>query len=328
MRITIDQPEADPTYSEIVRAAIFRQQDSPSRPLSLLASLQSMPAKLTLFRTALALVSAIALSSGLAAQTKQSNLDTERLLDISQREQKIYQQLAADPEYYSGDDLERHLNGLILSYSTYLAENPNDLSALILYGKLLRRIGKNDEAFKAFLRADQLDPQIAVVKQQIANHLAETGKGKAALTFTLNAITLEPEVPAYHYALGKILYTFRDSFIEQAIFSRDALDREMLKAFETAVHLEPDNFDAQMRLGEAYYDLASPDWKAALLHWKKVRKDSANDDLMRRQILDLHKVRVLGKLGRSAEATALAATIVQPSLQQSKQQVLDEIRVY
>jgi hypothetical protein len=39
-------------------------------------------------------------------------------------------------------------------------------------------------------------------------------------------------------------------------------------------------------------------------------------------------VRVLGKLGRSAEATALAATIVQPSLQQSKQQVLDEIRVY
>ena len=118
-----------------------------------------------------------------------------------------------------GDDLERHLNELIFSYRTYLAENPDDLSALILYGKLLRRIGKNDEAFKAFLRADELDPQIAVVKQQIGNHLAETGKGKAALTFTLNAITLEPEVPAYHYALGEILYTFREPFIQQAVFS-------------------------------------------------------------------------------------------------------------
>jgi tetratricopeptide (TPR) repeat protein len=344
MPITTDLPKADKTRSEIVRAAgcsqaepaaewlqpepTRRQQHSPSRPHSLSASLQSMPARLHPFRTVLALVSAIALSSGLAAQTKQSNLDTERLLDISQREQKIYQQLAADPEYYSGDDLERHLNELIFSYRTYLAENPDDLSALILYGKLLRRIGKNDEAFKAFLRADELDPQIAVVKQQIGNHLAETGKGKAALTFTLNAITLEPEVPAYHYALGEILYTFREPFIQQAVFSRDALDREMLKAFQTAVRLEPDNFDAQMRLGEAYYDLASPDWKAALLHWNKVRKDSPNDDLLRRQILDLHKVRVLGKLGRSAEATALAATIVQPSLQQSKQQVLDEIRVY
>ena len=116
-----------------------------------------MPARLHPFRTVLALVSAIALSSGLAAQTKQSNLDTERLLDISQREQKIYQQLAADPEYYSGDDLERHLNELIFSYRTYLAENPDDLSALILYGKLLRRIGKNDEAFKEYAEALSID---------------------------------------------------------------------------------------------------------------------------------------------------------------------------
>ncbi|MFQ3225299.1 MAG: tetratricopeptide (TPR) repeat protein [Lentimonas sp.] len=279
-------------------------------------------------RTLLILISAIGFATQLAAETKQSDLDTQRLLDISKREQKIYQQIAADPEYYSGDDLERHFNELILSYSTYLSENPDDVSALILYGKLLRRIGKNEEAFKAFLKADELDPQIAVVKQQIGNHLAETGKGKAALTFTLNAIELAPDVPAYHYALGEILFTFRDQFLEEAIFTRDALDREMLKAFQTAVRLEPDSFDGQMRLGEAYYDLASPDWKAALLHWDKVRKATPSDDSLRRQILDLHKARVLGKLGRAEEAKALAATIVQSSLQQSKQQVLDEMSAY
>ena len=270
----------------------------------------------------------LSLVSDLSAQPKQSDLDTERLLDISKREQKIYQRLAADPEFYTADDLERHINELIQSYSTYLTENPDDVSALILYGKLLRRVDKNDEAFSAFLQADKLDSKIAVVKQQIGNHMAETGKGKAALTFYLNAIQLEPKIPTYHFALGELLYTFRNQFLEEAIFTRDALDREMLKAFQTAVRLEPDNFDAQMRLGEAYYDLASPDWKAALLHWNKVRKDSPNDDLLRRQILDLHKVRVLGKLGRSQEATALAASIVQPSLQQSKQQVLDEMRVF
>lgn len=287
-----------------------------------------MPHRLNPLHTVLALASALVLTSSLGAQTKQSDLDTERLLDISKREQKIYQQIAADPEYYSGDDLERHFNELIFSYSSYLSENPDDVSALILYGKLLRRIGKNEEAFKAFLKADELDPQIAVVKQQIGNHLAETGKGKAALTFYLNAIELAPNVPAYHYALGEILYTFRDQFLEEAIFTRDALDREMLKAFHTAVRLEPDSFDGQMRLGEAYYDLASPDWKAALLHWDKVRKATPSDDSLRRQILDLHKARVLGKLGRSEEAKELAATIVQPSLQQSKQQVLDEMSAY
>jgi cytochrome c-type biogenesis protein CcmH/NrfG len=279
-------------------------------------------------RALLALLSAIALTSHLTAQTKQSDLDTERLLDISTREQKIYQQIAADPEFYSSDDLERHINELILSYGTYLSENPDDVSALILYGKLLRRVGKNDQAFKAFLKADELDPEIAVVKQQIGNHLAETGKGKAALTFYLNAIELDAETPAYHYALGEILYTFRDQFLEEEIFTRDALDREMLKAFTSAVRLEPDSFDAQMRLGEAYYDLGSPDWKAALLQWDKLRKTTPADDTLRRQILDLHKTRVLGKLGRTEEAKALAASIVQPSLQHSKQQVLAELADY
>ena len=273
----------------------------------------------------LLLLSTIGVTTQLAADTKQSDLDTQRLLDISKREQKIYQKIATDPEFYSADDLERHVNELIISYSSYLSENPEDVSALILYGKLMRRVSKNDEAFKAFLKADELDPKIAVVKQQIGNHFAETGKGKAALTFTLNAIELDSEAPAYHYALGEILYTFRGQFLEEAIFTRDALDREMLKAFQTTVRLQPDNFDSQMRLGEAYYDLASPDWKAALLHWDKVRKATSEDDTLRAQIIDLHKTRVLGKLGRTAEAKELAKTIAQPSLQQSKQQVLAEL---
>ena len=276
-------------------------------------------------RTLFLTLGTLALTTQLSAEAKQSDLDTQRLLDISTREQKIYQQIAADPEFYSADDLERHINELIRSYSRYLSENPDDVSALILYGKLMRRVGKNEEAFKAFLKADDLDPKIAVVKQQIGNHFAETGKGKAALTFYLNAIELDSEAAAYHYALGEILYTFRDEFLEEAIFTRDALDHEMIKAFRTAVRLQPDNFDSQMRLGEAYYDLASPDWKAALLHWDKLRKATSPNETLRAQIIDLHKARVLGKLGRTSEAKELASTIVQPSLQQSKQQVLSEL---
>jgi hypothetical protein len=97
----------------------------------------------------------------------------------------------------------------------------------------------------------------------------------------------------------------------------------MLKAFNKAVALEPNAFDLKMRLGEAYYDLSSPDWKSALLHWNKMRKEAKNE--LQAEILDLHRARVMAKLGRSGEAITLAQKVQTPGLQRSKQQVLDEI---
>jgi tetratricopeptide (TPR) repeat protein len=214
----------------------------------------------------------------------------------------------------------------VQSYRSYLVDQPDDVSAYILYGKLLRRVQENEQAFLAFLKADELDPEIAVVKQQIGNHLAEEGKGKAALTFYLRAVDLEPETAVYHFALGQLIQDFRDEFIQDGIFTRDALEREMLKAFRRAAALDTENFDYQMRLGEAYYDLSSPDWKAALVHWNKLRKQAASS--LQREILDLHRARVLGKLGRTEEALALLEAALNPALQNSKQQVLDEISVH
>ncbi len=260
----------------------------------------------------------------LPGQTE-SDLDTQRLYKISQQEQKIYHRLETNPDFYTAEELEHKLSEIILDYNNYLSENPDDVSALILYGKLLRHIGETEQAFKIFLKADALDPGIAVVKQQIGNHLAETGNGKAALTFYFNAIELDPDVPEYNYALGEILHAFKDEFVKDQLLTRDSLDREMLKAFKAAARLDPENFDVQMRLGEAYYDLATPDWKAALLHWEKLRKATPDYNELRCQILDLHRARVLNKLGRDEEASALATEITQPGLQASREKVLEEI---
>ena len=46
------------------------------------------------------------------------------------------------------------------------------------------------------------------------------------------------------------------------------------------------------------------------------------------EILDLHRARVLGKLGRSDEAQILLDKILNPALQNSKRQVLEEIKVH
>ena len=261
--------------------------------------------------------------AALTAAAAETSLADKRLADIAVKEENIYQKIAEDPEFYSADDLERHVSDLIGAYSAYLIDYPQDVNALILYGKLLRRVQKFDEAFSAFLKADEIDPEIAVVKQQIGTHLAERNKPKAALPFYLRAVELEPDTAIYNFALGQLLHEFRQTFIEEGIFTRDALEREMLKAFKRAVALEPDAFDLQMRLGEAYYDLSSPDWKSALLHWNKMRKEAENE--LQTAILDLHRARVLGKLGRLDQALELAAQVQTASLQRSKQQVLDEI---
>lgn len=264
--------------------------------------------------------------AGLPGLTGAAGLASNRLLAIAEKEAKIYQKIAEDPEFYSESDLDRRINELVQSYRTYLADQPDDVSAYILYGKLLRRVQEYEQAFLAFLKADELDPEIAVVKQQIGNHLAEEGKGKAALTFYLRAVDLEPQTAVYHFALGQLIYDFRSEFIEDRIFTRDALERELLKAFRTAASLDPDNFDYQMRLGEAYYDLSSPDWRSALIHWNTLRKQASSH--LQTEILDLHRARVLGRLGRLEEARALLATVLNPALQNSRQQVLDEIAVH
>ena len=273
--------------------------------------------------TRVTLLLLILLSYSANGAEERTDLATKELSAIALQEENIYKKLNEDPDFYSTDDLERHIRSLTTAYGAYLEDHPEDVEALILYGKLLRRIDNKEAAFAAFLKADAIDPEIAVVKQQIGTHLAEQRKGKAAFPFYLRAVELEPQTPAYHFALGQLLHEFRQQFLEDEIFTRDALEREMLKAFKRTAELAPDDFDAQMRLGEAYYDLTSPDWKAALLHWNRLGKKA--ETTLQAEILNLHRAKVMGKLGRKAEAKNLLESVLTPSLQKSKQQVLNEI---
>lgn len=274
------------------------------------------------------LLLSLCLPLGLTAQSEaeHAHFTSERLLKIAKSEEKIYQKIAEDPLFYSDDDLERRITELAHSYRNYLKDNPDDADAHILYGKLLRRMNQPNEAFTHFLKADELEPKVAVVKQQIGNHLAEAGEGDTALIYYLQAVELDPEVAIYQYGLGELLYSFGSDYIKEELYTRDAIDREMLKAFTKALQLDPENQDYQMRLGEAYYDQASPDWKAALLHWNKVRDKSELG--IRTEIIDLHRARVMAELGRYEEAKALAESIDNPALQKSRQQVLDEIALH
>ena len=99
-----------------------------------------------------------------------SFLADRKLLKIIRHEEQFFSQnqnFVNDPK-----ELSRKAQDLVSLYESYLAENPNDTNALILFGKFLNKVGqKSCDGF--FLKADTINPKLAVVKQQIGNFLVE-----------------------------------------------------------------------------------------------------------------------------------------------------------
>lgn len=244
------------------------------------------------------------------------------LLDISKDEEKLFQGMETGE--LSQEDFERRATGLSYRYDELIARAPNDINLLILYGKFLRRVGQNRQANLFFSHADHISPNLAVVKQQLGNYLAEEGNYPEALTYYLKAIELEPNEAVYHYGLGELLATFRDKFIADGAFTPEAIDAETITSFAKAVELAPDNKDFAFRYAEAYYDITNPKWEEALALWTNI---SERTDLTRyeRDAARLHKARINCELGHNKAALELVRDEVVPVLMATRARLLKRI---
>jgi tetratricopeptide (TPR) repeat protein len=173
------------------------------------------------------------------------------------------------------------------------------------------------------IKANQLDGQIPLVKNEVGRFLAEDGKIVDALPWITAAIDLAPEEPLYHYHLGKLLTEGRDDLIATGQFTREKLDKTMLEAFRRAAELAPDNFAYAYRAAEAYYDLAQPQWTEALARWTSL-EDRAKPGI-EQQTIRLHAANVLIKMGRPDHARALITSVNEAPLLKQKQTLLDEL---
>lgn len=218
------------------------------------------------------------------------------------------------------DALQEDFHDLTRLYDAHLLAFPKDLESRLLYGKLLRRLGQVERAHEVFVEADRIDPNVAVVKQQLGNFLAETGEAQAAVRLFLRAIELDPEVALYHNQLGELLHHFRDTLLRTGQFSRDLLDRQMLEAFGSAVRLAPEQMAFRLRWAEAHYDVRKPDWPAALAAFDGAMVYARSE--AERQAIILHRARCLKELGRLDEARALAESVDDPRLQTSRSLIL------
>ena len=96
----------------------------------------------------------------------------------------------------------------------FLRENPGFAAGYEAYGYLLSKTAMRKEAIAMLLKANQLDPDIALVKNQLGAMLAEEGQPLQAAPYFIAAIQLEPNEPLYHFQLGTLLVEARDDFLK------------------------------------------------------------------------------------------------------------------
>jgi len=242
--------------------------------------------------------------------------DDDRLADIALADRDFFQTLAKNPKTWPEGERDRRAQAIHDQYYNYIVSYPNDVNAIVLYGKLLNRVGENDLAYEAFRHADELDPSLAVVKQQLANHLAETGKYAPALERLRQATALAPTEPLYHYEIGELLNIFYEHFIADKLFDRAGINGAMDVEFARAAALAPQEPAFAWRHAECFYDMASPDWNAALAAWTDLAAHTTNSALL--EMIRLHRARALLELGRTDEARPLIEQPVLAPLEASR----------
>jgi len=250
-----------------------------------------------------------------------------RLMAVVERQQELLSEMErrlAEGEQLSEAEWRMRFEDVAAEYDSILVDNPEEVLPLILYGKLLRRLGERENAHTLFMRANSLDPKLAVVKQQLGNYYAEEERPALALALYMEAIALQPEEAVYYFGLGQLLVAFRNEFLEdKEAFSEEALDRQILEAFRTAMELAPQNDDFQMRYGEAFYDVANPDWEMALAHWNQFQEKTREG--LQADAVRLHRARVLMELGRLTEAREMALQVQEPVLEASRDALLESM---
>ena len=252
-------------------------------------------------------------SSPHTAEESLSLLD-KQLIEVLEKEEAL--EFAANKPEANEHDVHRLFQKVAQEYRGIIARNPRHLESRLLFGKLLSRYGDSEGARDQFLMAANIDPNVAVIHQQLSTYYAEEGDYTRALAYALNALEIEPDEPVYHFGLGQVLAAYRAEFIEDEVYTAKQLDSDMLNAFAQAQRLDPNSIDLAFRYGEAFYDVAAPDWETALAHWQSVIIRPGLP-IVKRDATRLHQIRCLIELQRLTEAKLLINAIQTPTFKDS-----------
>ncbi len=221
--------------------------------------------------------------------------------------------------------LRPRLQSLVFDYEQFLRDYPRVAEGYISYSMLLGNplVDERKRAQALLLKANALDANRPLVKNQLGKYLAEDGKPLEAVNYFLAAIQLAPNEALYHFQLGQLLGAARDDFLKSGEWTVSQIDDAMMQAFAEAVRLAPENLPYAYRLAEAYYDLQTPPWDEALSKWDALTERVETE--VERQMMRLHQVNILLYQERLLAAEALLENEVDPVLAGQKQRLIERL---
>lgn len=252
---------------------------------------------------------------------------TAALKGLVERQRALVAELAKKTTQAEVDDLRAQVQELLFNYDDYLKKYPDVAAGYVSYALLLNQpvIDQRKLAAAMLLKANALDPNLPLVKNQLGNYLAEEGHPLDALNYYLAAVQLEPKEPLYHYQIGVLLAEGREDFLKSGAWTRAALDQGMQDGFEQAATLAPGNIAYAYRYGESFYDLERPEWSAALEFWRTLEAKVTAP--VEKETIRLHQANVLIQQQKFSEALVVLETVKEPVLQVQKQKLIAQLPV-
>ncbi len=251
------------------------------------------------------------------------SMSDRTLKQLVERQKELLAEQARKSPGFDEDNFQQQVQLVCQAYEVLLRENPGYAAGYASYGYLLGKLGQRKASIAFLLKANKLDPEIALVKNQIGNYIAEEGHPLEALPYYLAAIQLEPKEPLYHYQLGTLLYVARDDFLKAGEWKADAIDHSIHEAFRQAAELAPDRLEFTYRYAESFYDLSTPDWDGALKAWTLLEAKAGSE--LERQTMRLHEANVLLKQEKPDHARVLLESITEPALAAQKQKLVAQL---
>jgi tetratricopeptide (TPR) repeat protein len=221
------------------------------------------------------------------------------------------------------DNVKRDIQNLVFEYDAFLRRFPNFAPGYVSYGLLLGKVGMRRQSVAILLKANQINPQIPIVKNQLGDYLAEEGEPIEAANYFISAITLVPDEPLYHYQLGSVLAQARDEFLKSGQWTRAQIDRSMQEAFRKAAELAPGNIVYAYRYARSFNDIEAPRWDEALKVWGALESQCSPG--LEQETIRLQAANILIKQKKFDYARLLLATVTTGELKVQKQKLLDQL---
>jgi tetratricopeptide (TPR) repeat protein len=242
---------------------------------------------------------------------------------LLERQKELLEEATKENPNFDEANFRLQIEQVCRGYEELLRANPKFAAGYAAYGYLLGKLDQKKQSIGMLLKANQLDPDQALVKNQIGNYLAEEGRPLEALPYYMAALKIAPNEPLYHYQLGTLLYEARDEFLKSGEWRQEAIDKSIHEAFQKAAELAPDRIEFTYRYAESFYHLEPPDWDRALQAWSTLEIKAPT--AIERETMRLHAANVLIKQGKTVEARGVLDTITESALAKPKEKLVAEL---